>query len=78
MVYKGSDVMEIWNRFDPVKIGASLDGMGKRGEYLRKGQSWEQVEENRKRMFEVCPKCICVPCYLFECVQLFSCARLSS
>ena len=50
MVFKKLDVMEIWNRFESVKIGASLDGMGKRGEYLRKGQSWEQVEENRKRI----------------------------
>ena len=35
MTFKKLDVMEIWNRFESVKIGASLDGMGKRGEYLR-------------------------------------------
>jgi len=70
MVFKGLDVMEIWNRFESVKIGASLDGMGKRGEYLRKGQSWEQVEENRKRMFEVCPN---VYVFLATCLNVYNC-----
>jgi len=70
MVYKGLDVMKIWSRFESVKIGASLDGMGKRGEYLRKGQSWEQVEENRKRMFDVCPD---VYVFLATCLNVYNC-----
>ena len=69
MTYKKLDVMEIWNRFESVKIGASLDGMGKRGEYLRKGQSWEQVEENRKRMFEICPD---VYVFLATCLNVYN------
>ena len=69
MTFKKLDVMEIWNRFESVKIGASLDGMGKRGEYLRKGQSWEQVEDNRKRMFEVCPD---VYVFLATCLNVYN------
>ena len=70
MTFKKLDVMEIWNRFESVKIGASLDGMGKRGEYLRKGQSWQQVEDNRKRMFDVCPD---VYIFLATCLNVYNC-----
>tara|TARA_Y100000591_G_scaffold251931_1_gene223430 strand:+ start:58 stop:1188 length:1131 start_codon:yes stop_codon:yes gene_type:complete len=70
MTYKKLDVMEIWSRFESVKIGASLDGMGKRGEYLRKGQSWQQVEDNRKRMFDVCPD---VYVFLATCLNVYNC-----
>lgn len=52
----GADVLGIWKRFQHVHIAASLDGMGKRGEYIRKNQNWEQVVKNRERMLQVCPK----------------------
>jgi len=55
MKYKKLDVMKIWNEFETVEIGASLDGAGKRGEYIRKDTKWEKIEENRRRMLEVCP-----------------------
>jgi len=54
MKYKGQDVMEIWNKFDRVMIGASLDDSYERGEYIRKGQKWKQTEENIVRLNEVC------------------------
>lgn len=69
MAYKDLDVMKTWDKFESVKVGASLDGSGKRGEYLRKGQSWKQVEQNRKRMFEVCPK---VDFYLTTCLCAYN------
>jgi len=55
MKYKSQDVMEIWNKFDKVQVGASLDDSYERGEYIRKGQKWQEVMENRKRLSEVCP-----------------------
>lgn len=55
MKYKGQDVMEIWNKFNKVQVGASLDDSYERGEYIRKGQDWQEVMENRKRLLEVCP-----------------------
>jgi sulfatase maturation enzyme AslB (radical SAM superfamily) len=56
MSYKKRNVMDIWDRFEHVRIQASIDGMGERGEYIRKGMSWPQVERNRQQMFEKCPR----------------------
>ena len=50
------DVLELWNKFDSVSIGASLDAEGDRAEYMRKGTVWKDVVANRKRMMEVCPQ----------------------
>jgi len=54
--FKDIDVFELWNKFDSVSVGASLDAEGKRGELMRKGTVWEEIVANRKRMMEVCPK----------------------
>lgn len=54
--FKGTDIFELWNKFDSVSIGASLDAEGKRGELMRKGTVWEETVKNRKRMLEVCPQ----------------------
>ena len=54
--YKDIDVLELWNKFDSVSIGASLDAEGKRGELMRKGTVWDDVVANRKRMLEICPQ----------------------
>ena len=54
--FKDLDVLELWNKFDSVSIGASLDAEGDRAEYMRKGTVWKDVVANRKRMLEVCPK----------------------
>jgi len=54
--HRGWDMMKMWNRFRLVDVRASLDGMGRRGEYLRKGMVWEQVLRNRKKMAQICPR----------------------
>ena len=54
--FKDMDVLELWNKFDSVSIGASLDAEGKRGELMRTGTVWEKAVANRKRMLEVCPQ----------------------
>jgi len=56
MTHRGWDAMKLWDQFHSVEVRASLDGMGRRGEYLRKGMAWEQVLKNRKRMAEICPR----------------------
>jgi hypothetical protein len=48
-------VFDYWKRFKSVAVGASLDGMGPRAEYIRKGTDWDQVERNRALMIEMCP-----------------------
>jgi hypothetical protein len=49
-------VWQYWPKFKSVAVGASLDGMGPRAEYIRKGTDWDQVERNRMQMLEVCPR----------------------
>ena len=54
--FKDLDVLELWNKFDSVSVGASLDAEGKRGEFMRKGTVWKDAVANRKKMLEVCPQ----------------------
>jgi len=53
---KGKSVFEYWKQFKSVAVGASLDAMGSRAEYIRKGTNWAVVEQNRRDMIEVCPQ----------------------
>ena len=53
---KGRSVFEYWKQFKSVAVGASLDAMGPRAEYIRKGTKWANVESNREKMLEVCPE----------------------
>ena len=52
---KGRSVFEYWSQFKSVAVGASLDGSGRYGEYIRKGTDWDQVYANRVEMIAVCP-----------------------
>lgn len=49
-------VFDYWKKFHSVSIGASLDAMGPRAEYIRKGTDWDAVVRNREKMLEVCPE----------------------
>jgi len=53
---KGKSVFEYWKQFNSVAVGASLDDSGARGEYIRKGTDWAQVEQNREDMLRICPQ----------------------
>tara|TARA_B100000809_G_scaffold135776_1_gene133363 strand:- start:1868 stop:2515 length:648 start_codon:yes stop_codon:yes gene_type:complete len=55
MKYKQLNVLDMWKEFDSVSIGASLDGMGDRGEYIRKETVWKDIESNREQMLRICP-----------------------
>jgi radical SAM protein with 4Fe4S-binding SPASM domain len=48
-------VFDYWKKFDSVAVGASLDAMGARAEYIRKGTDWDTVERNRQQMLKICP-----------------------
>ena len=52
---KGQSVFEYWRQFHSVAVGASLDAMGARAEYIRKGTDWKTVESNRAEMIRTCP-----------------------
>lgn len=53
---KDRSVFEYWKLFDSVSVGASLDDLGSRAEYIRKGTDWAVVEQNRRDMMRICPK----------------------
>lgn len=52
---KNRYVFDYWKKFDSVAVGASLDAMGPRAEYIRNGTDWNTVERNREHMLEICP-----------------------
>ena len=53
---KDRSVFDLWRRFDSVAVGASLDAMGPRAEYIRHGTDWDAVQRNREQMLEICPR----------------------
>ena len=53
--YKKYDVIGFWKKLRNVSVCASLDGMGQRGEFMRKGISWDKIESNRRRMLAEVP-----------------------
>lgn len=52
---KDRSVFEYWKLFKSIAVGASLDDMDARAEYIRKGTDWNQVVSNRKEMLRICP-----------------------
>lgn len=53
---KKRSVFEYWSMFESVAVGASLDGEGVRGEYIRNGTKWDVILRNRYEMLEKCPR----------------------
>jgi len=53
--FRGQSVFDLWNEFDSVTVGASLDAEGARAEYLRSGTVWNDIVENRLQMKEKSP-----------------------
>lgn len=53
--YKNKDIISIWKNFKRIKVGASLDAMGSRAEYLRNGTVWKDIEDNRERLLKELP-----------------------
>jgi len=54
--FQEHDIYALWDKFETVHVGASIDAMGRRGEYIRKGQKWDDILANRARMASVCPR----------------------
>lgn len=53
--FKDKHVFDYWKHFKNVSVGASLDGMHKQGELIRKGQDWQQTVANRELMIQEVP-----------------------
>lgn len=48
-------IIDLWKKFPRVSVGASLDAMDQRGEYLRSGTKWSDIEKNRRTIMSECP-----------------------
>ena len=55
MQYKNLNVLEAWQQFPYVKIGASLDGYGPVAEYIRTGTAWKDIEQNVRECYREVP-----------------------
>jgi len=44
--YKQWDLLYLWSKFSNITLHLSLDGVGERGEYIRKGLNWKKWLEN--------------------------------
>lgn len=53
--YKKINAVDVWSKFKNVEIGASIDGFGKKAEYIRKGTDWNKIEANRKELKRKAP-----------------------
>jgi radical SAM protein with 4Fe4S-binding SPASM domain len=47
---RDKNVLDYWKLFKSVSVGASLDDMGARAEYVRKGTKWDEILRNREQM----------------------------
>lgn len=53
--YKDKDIIKYWNKFPNKNVYASIDGIGKRGELIRKGFNWDKFIQNAKILYESIP-----------------------
>jgi hypothetical protein len=44
--FKQKNALSYWEKFDSVYIGASIDCIGERAEYVRYGTNWNKIQEN--------------------------------
>lgn len=47
--------LPLWKKFKEITFLISIDGTGKRCEYLRKGLVWEEIERNMETLKRECP-----------------------
>ena len=55
LTYKGRDLIEIWKKFTEVELSISFDGIGKRGELIRKGFDSKRFIKNIQIIKKNCP-----------------------
>ena len=46
LTYKGKNILDYWKKFKYLKVGVSIDAIGKRAKYLRYGTNWKKIEKN--------------------------------
>lgn len=54
--YRQYDILTTWQKFKRLFVTISLDGLGPRSEYLRKGLRWEEALANWVELKQRCPQ----------------------
>ena len=52
--FRGRDIVGLWKCFPRLRVSLSLDGVGRRGEYIRDGLNYETWVENLRRVKAEC------------------------
>lgn len=52
MTNMNEDIIELWRKFDNVKVSCSIDDLGERNEYIRYPTKWDDVMKNFLRLKE--------------------------
>jgi len=55
LTLKNKNIIDYWEKFSTVHVGASLDAMGDRANYWRSGTIWKDVEKNRRELIKRLP-----------------------
>jgi len=75
--YNKNDLVGLWKEFKSVVIGASIDAVGSRAEYIRNGVPWKTIESNLKRLMEFKNECPTFDFYYSPTVGLLNIAHIT-
>ena len=53
--HKGRDIIDLWNKFETVQVGASIDAMQEGVEFIRSNLKWSVFEKNYNRIRSEAP-----------------------
>jgi organic radical activating enzyme len=54
LICNNVDITDLWKNFKNIFVFASIDGIKKRGEYIRKGMKWDNIERNINHLLNKC------------------------
>jgi MoaA/NifB/PqqE/SkfB family radical SAM enzyme len=69
--HKGMNILDLWEKFPNIEIQFSLDGIGKRGELIRKGFDYQKFLYNIKLFKERFPQHNVTINYVFQALNCF-------
>ena len=68
------NVLQLWQKFQFVRIGASLDSIGPSLELIRKGSNWREIQANISQIQELTPH---VVLQIYPTVSVMNCFKMT-
>jgi organic radical activating enzyme len=75
--YNNNDLVSLWKEFKEVVIGASIDAVGSRAEYIRNGIPWKTIESNLDRLMQFKKECPTFDFYYSPTVGILNVAHIT-